>query len=152
MLTGDPQADKPLRSKYGSVCTVEGCVRPHLSRGFCGTHLARYQRWGDPTAYYEPKGHVTRGGYKMAWAPDHPMATNNGHVLEHRLVMADHLGRNLRDDEQVHHRNGDRLDNRLENLELWSTSQPAGQRVIDKVKWAREILERYGDEEIRLQD
>lgn len=50
------------------------------------------------------------------------------------------------DDENVHHRNGDRLDNRIENLELWSTVQPSGQRVRDKIEYALEILTRYAPE------
>ena len=59
--------------------------------------------------------------------------------------MEQHLGRPLLPDETVHHKNGVRDDNRIENLELWSNSHPYGQRVEDKIAWALEILERYKD-------
>lgn len=94
-------------------------------------------------------------GYVMIWNPEHPNAKgghNKSYVAEHRMVMSDHLGRPLLRGEQVHHKNGMRDDNRIENLELWSTSQPSGQRIEDKLKWAKDFIALYENPELISSD
>lgn len=62
--------------------------------------------------------------------------------------MEEMIGRSLFSNENVHHKNGVRHDNRPENLELWVKSQPSGQRPEDLVTWAWEIISRYDMKEM----
>ena len=62
-------------------------------------------------------GIAYRNGYKMIHYPEHPK-NQNGYVYEHRIIMEDLLNRILGNKETIHHKNGNKLDNSMENLEL----------------------------------
>jgi hypothetical protein len=149
---GDVLPDRPLGRQVNFACLVDGCDRDAVARQLCRTHYRRFLVTGDaqperPVRVVDGTGGLSHGYYKMPVPPDlRHLVNGDRSALQHRLVMAQALGRPLFPDESVHHRNGDRLDNRLDNLELWSRWQPRGQRVTDKVRWAVEILGRYAPE------
>lgn len=66
---------------------------------------------------------VKKGGYLYAVVPDHPNRTKSNYVLHHRVVMENHLGRLLTENEVVHHLNEDKKDNRIENLEVMTKEE-----------------------------
>jgi len=113
---------------------------PHCGRIFmaprgCGTQkfCSRYcsgngvKRVGRPGKRPGPLSHcwrggrtITKAGYVMIWAPDHPTCQHKTkkYVLEHRLVMEEMLGRLMLPSETVHHKDGNRQNNDPANLEL----------------------------------
>lgn len=96
-------------------------------------------------------GHICKKyGYKIRSKRGHPNASKNGRIYEHVLVMSEYLGRPILRGENIHHKNGVRNDNRIENLELWTTGQPSGQRVIDKIEWCLDFLKKYGEVEYKI--
>lgn len=136
-------------------CSIDGCAKAYARNGFCRGHFDRSVKYGKPLAGPPIRDRATNGsprpirqgeGYVLVWAPEHPNAQASGYILEHIKVMADSLGRPLRKGENVHHVNGVKDDNRRENLELWVTMQPTGQRAPDLIRYALEILERYGSD------
>jgi len=138
----------PLRRyRAGSrICSFEGCTRRQNAHGLCNGHDKQRAKGQElrPLQVKGP-GHVTAQGYRLISKIGHPNSYPNGKIPEHRWVMAEYLGRPLLANEDVHHRNGDRLDNAIGNLELWVyRRQPRGQRATDLVADARRIIAMYG--------
>lgn len=126
-------------------CSVEGCDLFQTAKGFCIMHYERVKKYGEPGEAAPRKAKPGQGVWKVT-ADGYVRRNRNGvPELQHRVVMEQHIGRALEPHETAHHKNGDRADNRIENLELWSSAQPAGQRVADKLAYAREIIALYGD-------
>lgn len=131
------------RSGPRPKCAVDGCNRECRAKGYCYKHYRRFRVYGDPLVVKLEK----TGEFRM---------NGDGYMVravvvdgvreyqsEHRVVMERMLGRKLLPGENVHHIDGNKSNNRPENLELWTRSQPSGQRVEDKVVWALEFLETY---------
>jgi hypothetical protein len=112
------------RLQQWKVAEILGLTEKQIQR--------RIRRLGLTTQRTGPRGgaehpewkggrHLDKNGYVLLYAPGHPSARGK-YILEHRLVMEQHLGRHLTRDEVVHHRNGNREDNRIDNLEVFATN------------------------------
>lgn len=134
------------------ICGFDGCERKHLALGFCKPHYRQLKKGNKlvpveeilPGSRREKNGNwvggetITSSGYRsIIIEPDDPMfdmawkhKRSSHYVLEHRLVMARHLNRPLTRKETVHHINGDRLDNRIENLQLRKGKHGNGQAFM----------------------
>jgi hypothetical protein len=108
---GKPVSRHPSRKQPHSFCDHQ-CYGAFYSREYVGPKSKHWRGGRGPH----------NAGYIRLRRRGHPMADPHGDVLEHRLVMAEHLGRMLTADEVVHHINGDRADNRIENLQLFASN------------------------------
>jgi HNH endonuclease len=152
---GDVLPDRPLGRRRNFMCRVAGCSNEATARGLCSAHRFRMKKTGSvraetPIKKVAGNGYIHHTGYRIVpVAPeDRWLVDGEASAAEHRFVMARMLERPLTPDESVHHRDGNRLNNNPANLELWSRFQPRGQRVEDKLVWARDIMRRYAPEEL----
>jgi hypothetical protein len=131
-----------ISTNYSRGLVCSGCSKPVANTS--QTLMCRTCRSAHLRSIAKPKRYINHYGYAVFHGRyDHPNSTSRGYLLEHVEVMSGMLGRALLPGENVHHINGVRDDNRPENLELWSRSQPSGQRIPDKVEWAKELLSLY---------
>ena len=117
-----------------ATCAIEDCDRPAKCRGWCSTHYQRWWRHGDPLAGGRVFGRRVLDGYVYLSVPGHPLASAKGWVREHRLV-AWNAGLLTDPSDHVHHKNEDRGDNRLENLEVKSHAHHASDHAVER--WRR---------------
>lgn len=142
---GNIDENTPIKKfeRQNDKCSVYGCDNKAYSLQLCPMHNYRLRNMGHTGLAgrinaKSGEGHLSKDGYRI-------ITVDGIKIKEHRYVMELKIGRKLYENENVHHVNGIRHDNRPDNLELWVTRQTKGQRIEDLLDWAYEILEKYSN-------
>lgn len=139
------------RCECGVEKTVYGNALSQGTSQSCGCYQKEYCKSlkGDKHPSWKGGRRVDQYGYVLVNNAEYPGCEAKANTTtEHIVVMARHLKRPLRAGETVHHKNGVKHDNRIDNLELWKSSHPSGQRVEDLVSWAKQLLREYSPESL----
>ena len=94
---------------------------------------------------------VDKNGYRIIYKPDSPYSWSNGFIFEHRLVVSEYLNRKLKITEHVHHKNGNKLDNSLDNLRVMLKESHMGLHKIERYlprEYRNPLCKVYTKEEI----
>lgn len=121
----------------------------HLRNGHTISCGCLHYKTGKDNPNWKGTGYFSKG-YKYIYNPNHPNAIKN-YVAEHTFIMSQYLGRKLEKGEIVHHKNGNKKDNRLNNLELRTfKSHPPGQSISQLIEYAIDILQKYSPDKLSL--
>jgi len=152
---GDPLGKaQPKELKH---CSISGCTDKYHGLGFCAKHLSRFKKYGDPLGMPpenpiklsggrrvagQGEGRHYNGDYFLILCPCHPKANKKGYVKEHRLIMEVFLGRFLTDSEVVHHKDCNKKNNDINNLEILTPEEHLKKHWILRRKNSQQNKER----------
>lgn len=164
-----PKRDYTVRTESGSLkfgvpigtsiytdteCMHPGCETRKFSLGYCKMHYTRSRNGSPPmdAPRRKLKGEAVWSEWRVAkdgYVVRSKQYREDGkhvrlHQSQHRTYWEEAYGP-LLEGQNIHHKNGVRSDNRLENLELWDVRQPKGQRPEDKLEYAKEIFLKYAE-------
>jgi HNH endonuclease len=108
-------------------CLIPDCDGDYRSKGYCKKHYSRFMRYGDPNILkHQPNGspHIKRYRKKRIGEKT---------VSLHRWVVEQHIKRKLLPTEIIHHKNGNKLDNRIENLQIMKDQKEHEEAVHKKL-------------------
>lgn len=107
-------------SKVKGTAHLRGTITKEVAQKISRTLKGKYV--GDKSPRWNGGVTIHKDGYVYIYSPKHPKKDHHGYVFEHRLVVEKSIGRMLSKDEHVHHKNGIKNDNRIENLSVFSNS------------------------------